>query len=87
MTNLKSFIFLSLSVLLCSVLGTVLIFSDIPSENLSGQAYATDDDDLDGLSNEMEVEEYGTDPFSDDSDGDGAKDGFEVYIRNTDPLN
>jgi len=43
------------------------------------------DDDNDGLSDEEEVRDYGTDPASSDTDGDGLNDGDEIS-NSTDPL-
>jgi hypothetical protein len=43
------------------------------------------DDDDDGLSDEAEVRDYGTDPVNSDTDGDGLQDGEEVSIHHTNP--
>ena len=43
------------------------------------------DSDGDGLPDDAEVEEYGTDPLNADTDGDGVDDGVEVELG-TDPL-
>ncbi|MBB5353873.1 pectin methylesterase-like acyl-CoA thioesterase [Haloferula luteola] len=43
------------------------------------------DDDMDGLSNLLEFETYGTDPLQSDTDGDGVEDGEEI-AGGTDPL-
>lgn len=43
------------------------------------------DDDNDGLSDDDEINVYGTDPLLDDTDGDGVNDGDEV-AAGTDPL-
>lgn len=45
------------------------------------------DSDGDGLSDDDEINIYGTDPFNPDTDGDGLTDGQEVLIHGTDPLN
>ncbi len=47
---------------------------------------AGNDDDDDGLSNELEAT-YGTDPMDPDTDGDGLSDGDEVALHHTDPAN
>jgi hypothetical protein len=47
------------------------------SEILRAEAYAKEDSDNDGLTNEEE-ERYGTDPLNPDTDGDGYLDGEEV---------
>lgn len=44
------------------------------------------DSDLDNLSDEEEINYYGTDPYSKDSDNDGLSDGEEAVLYNTDPL-
>ncbi|MBD3191020.1 MAG: hypothetical protein GF308_10270 [Candidatus Heimdallarchaeota archaeon] len=43
------------------------------------------DSDDDGLSDQQEINIYGTDPTNSDSDGDGFSDGLEIQ-KNTDPL-
>ena len=37
-----------------------------------------EDNDDDGLSNNMEINQYGTDPDNNDTDGDGLLDGWEI---------
>ncbi len=44
------------------------------------------DTDRDGLTDFMERQEYGTDPFDMDSDSDGLTDGEEILTYDTDPL-
>ena len=46
-----------------------------------------DDSDGDGLTNDQETQNYGTDPNNPDSDGDGLTDGQEVQNYGTDPRN
>jgi hypothetical protein len=46
-----------------------------------------DDTDNDGLSDQDEIEVYGTDPLIQDSDGDGLTDGLEITVAGTDPNN
>jgi hypothetical protein len=46
---------------------------------------ADEDDDNDGLTDEDEINLYGTDPLNPDSDGDGYTDGDEIS-KGTDPL-
>lgn len=45
------------------------------------------DSDGDGLSDDEEINIYGTDPYNPDTDGDGLTDYEEVKIYGTDPLN
>lgn len=44
------------------------------------------DSDLDGLTDQAEIQRFGTDPRNPDTDADGIMDGAEV-IKGTDPLN
>jgi hypothetical protein len=44
------------------------------------------DSDSDGLSDDQEVDDYGTDPANPDCDADGLQDGDEVNTYGTDPL-
>ena len=46
---------------------------------------AADDQDGDGLSDRMEITQYGTEPWNPDTDGDGMSDGWEV-ANGLDPL-
>lgn len=50
-----------------------------------GGAIVNNDQDLDGLSDELELE-IGTDPNNPDTDGDGLPDGYEYLILGTDAL-
>ena len=45
------------------------------------------DTDGDGLTDDDELNLYGTDPFDEDTDDDGLGDGDEVMVYSTDPLN
>lgn len=47
--------------------------------------YLSIDSDNDGISDEDEVELFGSDPYNYDSDGDGISDGDEVYSHFTNP--
>ncbi len=47
-----------------------------------GQAPSTLDTDGDGLSDEEEVDFYGTDPYNADTDGDGVNDGADRFPTN-----
>lgn len=44
------------------------------------------DSDKDGLTDYVEVENYGTSPHKADTDGDGLNDYFELFLMKTDPL-
>lgn len=44
------------------------------------------DSDHDGISDEAEIEIFGTDPFAADTDGDGLSDGAEILVHGTNPL-
>lgn len=44
------------------------------------------DSDNDGLTDYVEVENYGTSPHKADTDGDGLNDYFELFLMKTDPL-
>lgn len=61
-----------------------------PTQNRTNDAYRRDpnaaDSDGDNLSDEDEINRYGTNPYSKDSDNDGLTDGEEVVLYNTDPL-
>jgi hypothetical protein len=54
---------------------------------LPATTFCADDLDGDGLSNDDEVNVYGTDPNNPDSDGDGLNDGDEVNVYGTNPAN
>ncbi len=63
-----------------------------PWRRFLGQAFEADirtglagDTDVDGLSNDDEINIYGTDPTNPDTDGDGLTDGAEVALG-TEPL-
>jgi len=63
-----------------------------PWRRFQGQAFEADlrtglagDTDADGLSNDDEINIYGTDPTNPDTDGDGLNDGAEVALG-TNPL-
>lgn len=45
------------------------------------------DDDFDGISNEDEINIYGTNPNNPDTDGDDLTDYQELFVYGTDPLN
>ncbi len=45
------------------------------------------DDDNDALTDDEEINIYGTHPLNPDTDGDGLIDGYEVFVTFTDPLN
>ncbi len=45
-----------------------------------------DDDDNDGLTDELEVNTYKTDPLDPDTDNDGIPDGYETQYEFLDPL-
>lgn len=69
---------------------TFLIFGDFayaqitPKIDYSGQPVV--DSDLDGLTDQGEIQIYKTDPENPDTDGDGYYDGIEI-TGNADPLN
>jgi hypothetical protein len=56
----------------------------LPAADLLARAPGGDPDG-DGVSNRLELEVYGTDPFNADTDGDGLPDGWEI-ARGTQPL-
>ncbi len=43
------------------------------------------DDDNDGIADQVEINQFGTDPFNSDSDGDGIQDGTEVGLTQGTP--
>ena len=57
---------------------------DIGADEHAG--FAAGDSDGDGLADDIEVETYGTNPYTFDSDGDGLDDGVEVAMG-SDPAN
>jgi hypothetical protein len=59
------------------------------TDKVAYQPWATGsvDTDGDGISDEDEINVYGTDPNKADTDGDGLSDFDEVFIYGTDPLN
>lgn len=63
------------------------IFSTLPEgEVLSQDPVPSNlDTDGDGLTDQDEIDIFGTDPFNSDTDGDGVPDGVEIS-RGTDPL-
>ena len=59
-------------------------FPDIGADEYGG--FAVGDSDGDGISDAVEVETYGTNPYATDSDDDGLDDGTEVALG-SDPAN
>lgn len=61
-----------------------------PTGDRTNDAFRRDpnaaDSDNDNLSDQDEINTYGTNPYSIDSDNDGLTDGEEVALYNTDPL-
>ncbi|MGB0589629.1 MAG: hypothetical protein ACPGU1_08130 [Myxococcota bacterium] len=69
--------------------GAICASMDECSSNLCYEAICLEianDDDLDGLTNEVEIAILGTNPNSADSDNDGRTDGFEVGSDIENPL-
>lgn len=66
--------------------GNVYTSNDEIQADCSCQGQAIDSDS-DGLSDELEIEVYGSDPNLQDSDYDGLTDGLEVNIAGTSPTN
>ncbi|MDE6424809.1 MAG: hypothetical protein K2K89_01530, partial [Ruminococcus sp.] len=56
------------------------------SEVKSFPVYNNFDSDGDGLTDYVEVENYGTNPHKADTDGDGLNDYFEILLMKTNPL-
>ncbi len=66
------------------VFAAALLFVVFAASDAVAQADELDSDN-DGLSDDVEVATYGTDPEVGDTDGDGLPDGVEITLR-TDPL-
>ena len=58
----------------------------VPSEATFIRLGTTVDSDGDGLTDDDEINTYGTDPMVADTDGDGLSDGDELLVHGTDPL-
>jgi hypothetical protein len=66
-----------------------LSFANTDQANFDGDAlgdHCDPDDDNDGLTDEDEIDIFGTDPLDPDTDDDGLSDGEEVLTYGTDPL-
>ncbi len=59
----------------------------VDTDNDGTVDYLDEDDDNDGLSDEEEIDTYGTDPIDSDTDNDGLSDGDEIDVYGTNPIN
>jgi hypothetical protein len=60
--------------------------AQVEATTIAQTAQAQGDNDGDGLSNNDEINLFGTNPDLADSDGDGLNDGLEINVHNTKPL-
>ena len=59
---------------------------DVSDFDQDGKIDAIDqDDDNDGIADQVEIDQFGTDPFNSDSDGDGIQDGTEAGLTQGTP--
>ena len=65
---------------------SVISSAGVPSEATFIRLGATTDSDGDGLTDDDEINIYGTDPMVADTDGEGLGDGDEVNVYGTSPL-
>lgn len=76
-------------ILLLVIISAIIIFTKVSFAQGAQVDYKDEvivDSDLDGLTDQAEIQIYHTNPRNPDTDSDGVMDGAEI-IKNTDPLN
>jgi len=86
---MKRRVFLVFGLIICLVLIAGLVFAGCQSKNPAPEAAKEVDTDGDWISDQLEVQVYGTDPLKLDTDGDGIDDFNEIftYPHLLNPLN